>query len=445
MKITDLDLDKFAADASRKKQLMDSSQKTIDQEKVKKNQGDSINISDAAKALFSSYQIGAPSQNDEPGAVMKAITAKGTQVTLEAVSSETKTYTMGKKLTAFHNDKNKKAYQLITWSNGNNTSANMEFVATFKKVNGETKSFLLEGNTAFTEDEEGNIFRKGVSTNGQLVGTDENDILFNIGDDTLIDGGKGDDIILNMGKNATITGGDGNDVITSMGDGAVITGGDGDDAIAVIHDTLRHALEKNTERNFEQEDDGTQRRPLSQTISINGGNGDDEILVRPELFQGDIKGGNGDDKLDLGNVTSSKVDAGEGNNTMLMKDVLKSQVISGAGDDYVSIEVLDRSTVSLGGGNDTLNVEYAFESSIYGVENVTIGKNWKTSIQNKAIQDSPLFDFMQNPESEKEILENNTEESHNTMEDRYSTSEISERESDSTLKKEEKIPEKVLN
>lgn len=128
MKITDLDLDKFAADASRKKQLMDSSQKTIDQEKVKKNQGDSINISDAAKALFSSYQIGAPSQNDEPGAVMKAITAKGTQVTLEAVSSETKTYTMGKKLTAFHNDKNKKAYQLITWSNGNNTSANMEFV-----------------------------------------------------------------------------------------------------------------------------------------------------------------------------------------------------------------------------------------------------------------------------------------------------------------------------
>lgn len=442
MKVTEPASIHFFPENRVEKELANSYEKKIAQQN---NQKDTINISEAAKALFSSYQIDTPTQQDEPSTVMKAITAKGTQVTLEAFSSETKTYTMGKKLTAFHNDKNKKGYQLITWSNGNKASANMEFVATFKKANGETKTFLLEGNIAFTEDEEGNIFLKTTSSNGQLIGTDKNDILLNIENNSLIDGGKGDDIILNIGKNATIMGGDGNDVITSMGDGAVITGGDGDDAIAVIHDTLRHSLEKNTKRNLEQENKGTKPRPLSQTISINGEEGDDEILVRPEIFQGNIKGGNGNDNIDLGDVTSSKVDAGEGNNTMFMKKVFNSEILSGGGDDYASIEILEYSTVNLGEGNDTISVQYCFESNIYGAESVHIGNNWKTSIQNKAKQDSTLFHLIQLPQNEKELLETDKEESHNTIIEPYSKSEILEKEPASSLKKEEKVPEKVLN
>lgn len=324
--------------------------------------GDTVSISDLARELFSTYQSSAPSRNDAPGATMKAITANGTEVTLEARSNGKKTFTMGQGLKAFTNDAHKKAYKTLTWNAQTESAETLEYIATFKKTNGEVSSFLLEGNTAFTEDKDGNLLIRKADPSGRLTGTDENDILFNIEDNGVIDAGSGDDIILSMGKNAVLVGGEGDDVITSMGDGAVIDGGAGDDAIAVLYDTLRHTMEQQEDNNDEK--DLYKRKPYSQTVTVNGGDGNDDIMTRPELFKSTIKSGEGDDTLRLGNVTSSTVDAGNGENTMLMENVLHSTLYSGTGDDYVSIRKLSHSTLNVGDGNNKMLIDEVFSSTI---------------------------------------------------------------------------------
>lgn len=325
----------------------------------KADSGDTVSISDVARKLFSTYQSTAPSQNNTPGATMKAFTANGTEVTLEARSNGKKTFTMGQGLKAFTQDAHKKAYKTLTWNAQSGSAETLEYTATFKKTNGEVVSFLLEGNTAFTEDKDGNLLIRKADPSGRLTGTDENDILFNIEDNAVIDAGAGDDIILSTGKKAVLVGGDGNDVITSMGDGAVIDGGSGDDAIAVLYDTLRPPTEQ--EEDTENEN---KRKPYSQSVTINGGDGNDDIMVRPELFKSTIKSGEGDDSLRLGDVTSSTVDAGNGQNTMLMNNVSHSTLYSGKGDDVISIRKLSNSTLETGDGNNSMLIDEILSSAI---------------------------------------------------------------------------------
>ena len=275
----------FAADQAASRAASDSARAAARAEKYGDDapRGDSVNISDAARRFFSEYASEAPSGRDAPGASMRAMTAFGTLVEVEARAAAG-----GRAIAAgfLRAEEGEGAFRLRLASV--HTQAEdvlMTYTARFTHADGEIQEFVLDGNTVFRELDDGTIVR-GVSGGSHLTGSDGRDILIALEDETTVDGGEGDDIIFNMGRKATLRGGDGNDVITSLGDETQVEGGAGDDAIAMLHDTIRLSSlgREDAAKQADRAKAGLDYRPYaSQQLTVDGGDGNDYITVKPEL------------------------------------------------------------------------------------------------------------------------------------------------------------------
>lgn len=331
--------------------------------------GDTVNISEAAKALFNAYSSTAPASGDARSASMQAITSFGTLVQVEAHASTggRKTFSAG----GFGAQGEAEGLFKVRTSGQNAASAEaLTYTATFTHANGEIQEFELKANTVFHELDDGSIILGSEDQKtGTLQGGKGRDILIALEDGTNVDGGEGDDILFNLGRGATLSGGSGNDVITSLGDGAKIDGGEGDDAIALLHDTLHPEDTGVYDAAKEQarESAGDDYRPYaSQKLTVEGGDGNDYIMVKPELYQSSIRGGNGADVISVESATASVIDGGDGSDVITGMDLRKSTVLGGSGNDIIRFRDLFKSGIKGGDGDDWIEINNAESSALEG-------------------------------------------------------------------------------
>lgn len=324
--------------------------------------GDVVNISEAAKGYFDQYKYAsAPSGREMPHATMQGMTSRGTEVTVEATSRRNGALTMGGLSVEKH----------LTGLTMGGTKAgpgiDMDYSVTFRQQSGQVSVFEITANSIFREALDGTI-EIVPAGGGALTGSDKQDIMINISDNTSIAGNGGDDLIFNMGKNATILGGEGDDVIMSMGDHSVVGGGEGDDAIAILHDTLRAPFDlEEADAQPETDEKSVYKRPRhSQSVTVDAGNGDDSIVLSPTMYKSTISGGAGMDDIYANDLIHSKLDAGDGSDMVQVGKATKTNIVLGAGDDMLTALELLKSTVKAGDGNDVLHVDKATQSTLSG-------------------------------------------------------------------------------
>lgn len=345
--------------------------------------GDRVNISEAALQFFNEYASQAPSGREAAGASMRAMTAFGTLVEVEARAAEGGSKSIAAGGLRFGNGNG--GFQLRLASvHTDRQDVPMTYSVKFTHADGEIQEFILDGNTAFRELDDGSIVRS-VSGGSRLEGSDGRDILIVLDDETTVDAGEGDDIIFNMGRKATLRGGDGNDVITSLGDETVAEGGAGDDAIAMLHDTIRlSSLDREASGEAtDREKAGLEERPYaSQRLAVDGGDGNDHITIRPDLYQGVITGGSGADTIRLNNATSSTIDGGDGSDSIIGNDLFRSTVLGRAGNDMILFRDLYTSSISGGDGNDWIEIRDAAGSVLSGGDgdDVIIGRDVRDTL-----------------------------------------------------------------
>ncbi len=341
---------------------------------------DAINISQAAKEIFSRQQNReAPDATDPKEGEMRAFTRLGSEVVLESRETGRHQFTMGhfsQRLEA------RKAFNFDLPGGEEDGAPELMHTLTVTSAKGEVQRYEITANTLLTEDDAGNI-RVREQTDGPLKGTDGQDILINITDNGTVDGGGGDDIIFNVGLNASLSGGDGNDVIVSMGSGAAISGGDGDDAIAVLRDTLRTFQE---DRRLDEKGQAyIVGRPKGyETVQIDAGDGHDHI-VTTDLYESRISGGNGADTIETGNLINSTLDGGDGSDEIRTRALTGSTILGGKGDDLIHIMgAVKDSGVFGGSGNDDIRVTGNTENSTFsggaGDDQITVIGNTSSTV-----------------------------------------------------------------
>lgn len=374
----------FTADQSLARATSDSARAAARVEKYgdAAPKGDRVNISEAALRFFNEYTSQAPSGREAAGASMRAMTAFGTLVEVEARAARGG----GRSIAAGFlrpGDGNGSFHLRLAGVHTDQQNVPMTYSVRFTHADGEIQEFALDGNTAFRELDDGSIVRDAAG-GSRLTGSDGRDILIVLDDATTVDAGEGDDIIFNMGRKAALRGGDGNDVITSLGDETVAEGGAGDDAIAMLHDTIRSSLDRKASgEETDREQAGLEERPrASQRLTVDGGDGNDHITVRPDLYQGVITGGSGADTIRLNNATSSTIDGGDGSDSIVGNDLFRSVVLGRAGNDMLLFRDLHKSSVSGGDGNDWIEIRDAVGSALSGGDgdDVIVGRDVRDTL-----------------------------------------------------------------
>ncbi len=143
---------------------------------------------------------------------------------------------------------------------------------------------------------------RGTNGNDNLIGTDEDDLIFGRNGNDTIRGGSGNDFILTGRGNNIVDGGDGNDVIIGDRGDDIIDGGDGDDVILSGRgDDIVTGGDGNDFILADRGDD-----------IVDGGAGDDTILG--DRGDDTLTGGDGNDTL-VGGRGNDTMDGGEGSDT----------------------------------------------------------------------------------------------------------------------------------
>ena len=218
-----------------------------------------------------------------------------------------------------------------------------------------------------------------------ITGTNDNDKIWNEGENTSVDGGSGSDTIYSSGSYVTIAGGDGNDTIKNGGlfDGTLASGGDNVKIDGgADNDYIENSGSNVTISGSEGADniinsqgsnisiDGgigndTIQSNICHNVTINGGEGDDSIVSREYNYDSFINGGAGNDFI--GNAANNAViDGGDGDDTISNNG---SSVLAdgGTGNDYIGNYRNNSFTINGGKGNDTISNNSGFEnSSVYG-------------------------------------------------------------------------------
>ncbi len=202
------------------------------------------------------------------------------------------------------------------------------------------------------------------------------DVIFIAGNNTTrIDAGAGDDFVAVEGE-AIVDGGDGNDLIyarTASGDAGddvifsdgFASGGDGDDSITLF--SLDRAGD--TVAKLAYGGAGNDQIVASVKANIDGGTGDDVLILREGGFAGGgsgndtisswdkatVEGGDGDDDILL--FQGGTADGGAGNDTI--NTATYASIRGGTGNDTVSFDRGGVFTFARGDGSDRLNMRAA--------------------------------------------------------------------------------------
>lgn len=134
----------------------------------------------------------------------------------------------------------------------------------------------------------------GEGGNDRLYGLDGNDRLEGSFGDNLLDGGNGNDTLISGGAHDRLLGGAGNDLLSHS---PVVPYG-----------------------------------AATDTIFMDGGDGDDTLTVSATIATGTLIGGAGNDTINVDGFATNTIDAGDGNDTVRMSNRL-SYVTLGAGAD----------------------------------------------------------------------------------------------------------------
>ena len=214
----------------------------------------------------------------------------------------------------------------------------------------------------------GNDHIQGQLLNDLIDGGDGNDS---------VSGGNGDDTLIGGKDHDQLFGGHGKDLIYAGIGIDYVDGGAGDDVIIANEDDghLNDLLESvpnpvNPNQNLYEDringDDGSDAIAASSSDVVNGGAGDDLILLSsftPEVGTGVAIGGTGNDTI-IGSASDDAVRTGWGSlfwpqslwNEETQKQVggFHDLVDTGEGDDRVTTMIYCDADVSTGGGNDTV-------------------------------------------------------------------------------------------
>lgn len=353
-------------DAERAVETMLSAAKKAEKQLEAQKRGDVVNISEAARKIFQQYKYESePSGHEMPHGEMQAMTSQGTMVTVEAKSAQQQKVLhfggeVGKSLTRAMGNT-----AMVVKGQEVGESIELEYSVSFRRQGGQIQTFDIKGNTVFRENKDGTIISEA-GGKGKLQGSEGQDIMINITDNTTVNGGGGDDLIFNFGQNSRLQGGAGDDVIMSRGNNAMVSGGEGEDAIAILQDSLRASFDNQAPDSIKEKDEKTiySRPRFSQTVSVDGGDGDDAILLSPTMYKSKISGGSGMDDIYANDLVHSSLDAGDGSDTVRLGKATKSDILLGAGSDIMTAEKLMKSTVKAGDGNDDLDVKESYMSTI---------------------------------------------------------------------------------
>jgi len=210
-----------------------------------------------------------------------------------------------------------------------------------------TLTFLVDGTDYDGDAFDQADFNVTFDGNGDIVGTDADEVIAGSSGDDVIHGGDGDDVIYGGDGDDTIYGEDGDDVIDGGPGADVIDGGDGDDTISYAGDTEGvdvNLSDANPESGGQAEGDA-----ISDVENIEGGTGDDVLtgddgsnVLEGGAGEDELYGGGGNDALD-GGPDADVLVGGDGDDVLLggEDDAAADEITGGAGDDTFDADEVD--------------------------------------------------------------------------------------------------------
>lgn len=192
-----------------------------------------------------------------------------------------------------------------------------------------------------------------------------------------LSGTDGDDILINLNGNS-VDGGSGDDTIINFADDAELNGGDGNDTVLLAKNVRGNRIDmgngddrvmglyaQDSEINMGDGDD-TVGLQMFRNTKIDLGSGDNKATVGYG-WGGEIVAENGNNKLKSFSL-SGQIDLGDGNNTLEAHSLGGSITLGDGNNSIKSFVLLDN--LNLGDGNNTLDVH-----SLEGQVNLGDGNN----------------------------------------------------------------------
>lgn len=94
---------------------------------------------------------------------------------------------------------------------------------------------------------------------------------------------------------------------------------------------------------------------LADNVTIQGGEGNDTILIPGKVNNNTIDSGNGNDAVYAGKITDSNITVGEGNNTLSVYKAFKSTITAGDGNNKAVLRYAhENSNITFGNGNNNI-------------------------------------------------------------------------------------------
>lgn len=240
----------------------------------------------------------------------------------------------------------------------------------------EVNIVLKSGESVYFADLPGNVRFSDTGDGGIEVVTDEFVRIYDLHGRLVsesaggapLEGSDSGDVIFNV-TGAQVNANGGNDTIFTMPGTVNIDAGDGDDRVYVLDgpgggNTLSISLGAgNDSFRFL----GAEASPTGHTLYVNGGDGDDTIMLNRGVAGGRIDAGNGDDS-----ILSSEL-------------LLNLHILGGSGNDRISLEGLANGSVDARDGSDTVSIDSLFASSVLR------GAHSSTGIKNEYAGDIRIF------------------------------------------------------
>ncbi len=228
-----------------------------------------------------------------------------------------------------------------------------------------SEEIQIKQDTVFSEDSSGNLIIKKAEENKvdadsgeesgrkekRLLGTDSDDFIVSVSNNSKISASKGNDTLLILGENTSASLGDGDNTVISRGGNVSVSAGDGNNlfSLAGMNNTVNMGDGNNTLYSYDE-------------VKLNGGDGNNEV----KTMLGTINLGDGNNRFET--IEDSRfptsvesVKMGNGSNSIVGKTL--NNLTTGAGNNTISLDV--SSNIHLGNGNNELNIER--------VRNLTVG------------------------------------------------------------------------
>lgn len=123
---------------------------------------------------------------------------------------------------------------------------------------------------------------------------------------------------------------------------------------------------------------------LADNVTIQGGEGNDTILIPGKVNNNTIDSGNGNDAVYAGKVINSNINVGEGDNTLYIEGAIKSQIAAGDGNNKaVFNEMNEKTNIIFGNGNNNiftrrLGTDTFMYEGVKSSSNMTVGQGNNT-------------------------------------------------------------------